>query len=203
MSETPYLARADTLLGNPAPLGLFGFGMTTVLLNLSNAGYFGTDSTILAMGIFYGGLAQIVAGLLEFRKGNTFGTVAFLSYGFFWESFVGLLVLPGLWKVAAPTDSSLAAYLAMWGIFTLLMFIGTLRLNGALMFVFGSLFLLFFMLAGAFSLGTTTTSGANLLKVAGYEGVICGLSAMYTAIAQVLNEVYKKTILPILPVRGV
>jgi uncharacterized protein len=191
----------DIVLANPAPLGLMGFGMTTVLLNFANAGYFGADAAVFSMGIFYGGLAQIIAGLLEFRKGNTFGTLAFLSYGFFWESFVALNVLHGLWGVAAPSDASLATYLVFWGIFTLLMFVGTLRLNGALMFVFGSLFILFFMLGAGFNAGPTTATGGNILKAAGYEGIICGLSAMYTSIALVLNEVYGRTILPIMPRR--
>lgn len=81
---------------NPGPLGLFAFGMTTVLLNFHNAGFYEFGSMILAMGIFYGGLAQVIAGVLEWKKGNTFGTIAFLSYGFFWLSLVGLLVMPEL-----------------------------------------------------------------------------------------------------------
>ena len=83
----------DSVRANPAPLGLMGFGMTTVLLNLHNAGFFELDDTILAMGIFYGGLAQIIAGIMEFRKGNTFGLTAFTSYGFFWLSLVAIVLL--------------------------------------------------------------------------------------------------------------
>ncbi len=186
----------DVLLANPAPLGLMGFGITTVLLNLSNAGYFPADSIILAMGLFYGGIAQIIAGAMEFRKGNTFGMTAFLSYGLFWESFAFLLMLPHLGLGAfAFSDASLQAYLVMWGIFTLLMFIGTLRLNGALMVVFGTLFILFFLLAA----GVTNSS---IQTFAGYEGILCGFSAMYAGIAQVLNEVYGKSVLPIFPRRA-
>jgi succinate-acetate transporter protein len=185
--------KTDVVLANPAPLGLMGFGITTVLLNLSNAGLFPVDTIILAMGIFYGGVAQIIAGAMEFRKGNTFGMTAFLSYGLFWESFAFLLMLPHLGLGSFPvSQASLQAYLAMWGIFTLLMFIGTLRLNGALMLVFGSLFILFFLLAA----GVTNSS---IQTAAGYEGVLCGLSAMYAGIAQVINEVYGKAILPIFP----
>ncbi|HME18990.1 MAG TPA: acetate uptake transporter [Nitrososphaerales archaeon] len=188
--------KIDVPLANPAPLGLMGFGMTTVLLNLANAGYFHADTIILAMGLFYGGLAQIIAGAMEFRKGNTFGMTAFLSYGLFWESFAFLLMLPSLGLSAfAPSGASLQAYLVMWGLFTLLMFVGTIRLNGALMVVFGTLFILFFLLAA----GVTNT---GLTTIAGYEGVICGLSAMYTGIAEVLNEVYGKTVLPIFPRRA-
>ncbi len=190
---------ADVVLANPAPLGLMGFGMTTVLLNLSNAGYFATDSTVLALGIFFGGIAQIIAGCLEFRKGNTFGMTAFLSYGLFWESFVAVLVIPQTsWgKGFAFSTTSVGTYLVLWGIFTLLMFISTLRLNGALMFVFGSLFILFFLLGAGF----LNNANASLLKFAGYEGVICGVSAMYTSFALTANEVYGKAIMPIFPVK--
>jgi uncharacterized protein len=181
--------KTDVLLANPAPLGLMGFGMTTVLLNLANAGVTSLDTTILAMGIFYGGLAQIVAGALEFRKGNTFGTTAFLSYGLFWESFAFLLMLPKVGLGAAPSPASLQAYLIMWGVFTLLMFIGTVRISAAHMAIFGTLFILFFLLA------------FNVEPAAGYEGILCGLSAMYTSIALVLNEVYGRTVLPIFPRR--
>jgi succinate-acetate transporter protein len=84
----------ESKFSNPAPLGLMAFGMTTVLLNLHNAGFYGLDTMILAMGIFYGGIAQVIAGILEFRKGNTFGTTAFCSYGLFWLTLVFLLVFP-------------------------------------------------------------------------------------------------------------
>jgi len=83
-------------LANPAPLGLMGFGMTTVLLNLHNAGFYSLDSMILAMGLAYGGLAQIIAGIMEYRKGNTFGTTAFCSYGLFWWSLVALIIMPSV-----------------------------------------------------------------------------------------------------------
>jgi succinate-acetate transporter protein len=181
--------KTDSFLANPAPLGLMAFGMTTVLLNLSNAGYFALDSTVLAMGVFYGGLAQVVAGALEYRKGNTFGMTAFLSYGFFWLSFVFIQIFP-----SSISNASISSYLFMWGLFTLLMFIGTLRLNGALMVVFGTLALLFFLLSAGAASGNT-----SLHQVAGYEGVICGLSAIYASIANLLNEVYKRQVLPIFP----
>src|SRR3989304_5792823 len=106
-------------LANPAPLGLLGFGLTTVLLNLHNAGFFPLDTMILAMGIAYGGLAQIIVGIMEFKKGNTFGTVAFSSYGLFWWSLVLLLILPKLTFIPglnAPTETAMAAYFFMWGL---------------------------------------------------------------------------------------
>lgn len=184
------------LTANPAPLGLLGFGMTTVLLNLHNAGLFPLDTMILAMGIFYGGLAQIIAGVMEWKKGNTFGTTAFTSYGLFWLTLVGLLIMPRFNWAEAPAANAMASYLALWGVFTLLMFFGTLKANRALQFVFASLTVLFFLLAASRALGS-----ASVAQLAGYEGLICGASAIYTGMAQVLNEAHGRTVLPLGPVR--
>jgi uncharacterized protein len=177
---------------NPGPLGLLAFGMTTVLLNLHNAGFFEMNSMILAMGFFYGGMAQIVAGILESKKNNTFGMTAFISYGFFWLTLVALILLPKWNLMPAPSSNGMVAYLIMWGIFTGLLFIGTLKINKALQFVFASLTLLFFLLA----LGDITGNIA-IKTFTGYEGIICGASAIYTGVAILLNEVYGKVILPI------
>lgn len=177
---------------NPAPLGLLGFGMTTVLLNVHNIGLFGLDTMILGMGIFYGGLAQIIAGIMEWRKRNTFGTLAFTSYGLFWLSLVALLVMPNLGWGAAPSKGAMAAYLFMWGLFTGIMFIGTLKLSRALQFVFASLTLLFWLLA----LGDALDN-AGITKLAGVVGIICGFSACYTGLGQVLNELYGRSVLPL------
>jgi succinate-acetate transporter protein len=179
---------------NPAPLGLMGFGMTTVLLNLSNLGLFGVSSMILAMGIFYGGIAQIIAGVMEFRKGNTFGTTAFTSYGAFWLTLVYLILYPIGNAQFAPDNAGMAAYLIMWGLFTFIMFFGTLKANRALQTVFLSLAILFFLLAAA-------RAFPGLLIVAGAEGVLCGFSAFYLSLAEVLNEAHGKVVLPIGPVR--
>jgi len=187
----------ESKLANPAPLGLLGFGLTTVLLNLANAGYFSVNSMILAMGLAYGGLAQVIAGYMEFKKGNTFGMVAFSSYGLFWWSLVLLVALPNFSAFSGfSTDTSgMAAYFIMWGLFTFGMFFGTLKANRALQFVFGSLAILFFLLAAH-----ELTLNADLLTVTGYEGIICGLSAVYLGLAHVLNEVHGKTVLPIGPI---
>jgi len=188
-----------SVLANPVPLGLMGFGMTTVLLNIHNTGLFPVSAMILGMGIFYGGLAQIIAGIMEFKKGNTFGTTAFTSYGLFWISLVALWLLPSITfikdgsKASTTPESFLAWYFFMWGFFTMMMFIGTLKKNCSLSFVFGSLFILFYLLALR-DWGYITGGAANLI---GYEGIICGLSAVYLAMAEVLNEAYGKTILPI------
>ncbi len=181
---------------NPAPLGLFAFGMTTILLNLHNAGFLAMGTMILAMGIFYGGIAQIIVGIMEWKKKNTFGMTAFLSFGFFWLSLVGLKLMPSLGLGQAQELTGMVAYLSVWGIFTLGMFFATLKTNRALQFVFGSLAVLFALLA----IGDATGS-ALILTIAGYEGIICGLAAMYAALAQILNEAYDRVVLPLWPVK--
>ena len=177
---------------NPAPLGLLAFGMTTVLLNFHNAGMYELNSMILAMGIFYGGLAQVIAGIMEWKKNNTFGLTAFASYGFFWLTLVALIVLPKLGWIDKTSETGLVFYLIMWGIFTFCLFIGTLKLSRALQVVFGTLVILFFLLA----IGDATGNAA-VRQFAGFEGIVCGASAIYTGIAQVLNELYGKTVLPL------
>jgi hypothetical protein len=169
--------------------------MTTVLLNLKNAGIIpaaGGAVVVLAMALFYGGLIQIIVGVLEFKKGSTFGTVAFSSYGAFWMSLAALLLIPLLGPAWALDLTSMAAYLAMWGVFTVFMFIGTLKMNRALQVVFSTLAILFFMLAIA-----DFTGNATLKTIAGIEGIFVGASAMYVAGAEVLNDVYKRTVLPL------
>src|SRR5947208_3118434 len=169
------IAQIKDNTGNPAPLGLLGFGMTTVLLNLHNAGFYELNSMILAMGICYGGVGQIIAGIMEWRKGNSFATTAFVSYGLFWLSLVTLIILTKLGWAAASNDTAMAAYLAMWGLFTAVMFIGTLRLNRALQIVFATLTILFFMLA----IGDFTGASEGFKRAMSYEGIFCGFSAIY------------------------
>src|SRR5580698_4090971 len=147
MTPPPVVAASKEGIANPAPLGLCAFGTTTVLLNLHNAGFFELNSMILAMGICYGGLAQVIAGIMEWKKNNTFAATAFISYGFFWLSLVTLVLLPKLNLIAPANESAMAAYLALWGVFTGGMFVGTFRLSRALQVIFGTLTLLFFLLA--------------------------------------------------------
>jgi succinate-acetate transporter protein len=173
----PIVTASKDGIANPAPLGLCAFGTTTVLLNFHNAGLFEMNSMILAMGIFYGGLAQVIAGVIEAKKNNTFGLTAFTSYGFFWLSLVALIVMPKVGWMAAPSENAMVAYLSVWGVFTLLLFFGTL---------------LFFLLA----LGDYT-GNSTIKHVAGYEGIVCGASAIYTGVAGLLNEMYGKIVLPI------
>ena len=182
--------------GNPAPLGLLGFGLTTVLLNLHNAGFFELNAMILAMGICYGGIAQVIAGIMEWKKGNTFATTAFISYGLFWLSLVTMILMTKLGWATASNEKAMAAYLFMWGLFTFVMFIGTLRLHVAGQIVFGSLTMLFFLLAW----GDYSGASAGFKQFTGWEGIFCGFSAIYTGLAQVLNELYGKVVLPLGPV---
>lgn len=192
MNPPPVVSPSKEGLANPAPLGLCAFGTTTVLLNLHNAGIFEMNSMILAMGIFYGGIAQVIAGILEAKKNNTFGLTAFTSYGMFWLSLVALIVIPKMGWIAGPSESAMVAYLIIWGVFTLLLFFGTLKLSRALQFVFATLTILFFLLA----LGDYT--GNDTIKhVAGYEGIICGASAIYTGVAGLLNELFGRVVMPI------
>lgn len=191
MSNEMRVTAIDTM-ANPAPLGLIGFGMTTILLNIHNAGVYELNTMIIGMGIFVGGIAQMIAGVLEAKKANTFGTTAFTAYGAFWLSLVALWTLPSLGLGAAPDKVAVGFYLTIWGLFTLAMFFGTLKLNRMLQVVFGSLFTLFFLLAiGDF------TGNATITKIAGWEGIFCGSAAFYGSIAQVLNEVYGKEVLPL------
>ena len=180
---------------NPAPLGLTGFGLTTILLNLHNAGFYPNNAMILGMGIFVGGIAQIIAGVLESKKHNTFGMTAFTAYGSFWLSLVAIWALPRMGVADKADETAMGCYLAIWGLFTFGMFIGTFRLNRALQVVFGTLVVLFGLLA----LGDFTRNPA-ITTLAGYVGIVCGLSAFYAAIAQVLNEVYGRTVLPLGPI---
>jgi succinate-acetate transporter protein len=189
--ESSTIALKDTN-ANPAPLGLLAFGTTTILLNLHNAGIFEMNSMILAMGIFYGGIAQVIAGIIESKKNNSFGLTAFTSYGFFWLTLVGLIVMPKLGWIPPASEDAMVAYLIIWGIFTFCLFFGTLRISKALQFVFATLTILFFLLA----LGDATGNVA-LKTFTGYEGILCGASAMYAGTGALLNEMYGRTVLPL------
>lgn len=186
------MSNLPNTLANPAPLGLMGFGMTTILLNIHNAGFFPISAMILAMGLVYGGFAQIIAGMMEFRKGNTFGVTAFTSYGLFWVSFVLLLLLPEFGIATKTPDVYMGWYLLSWGLFTLFMFFATLKANRALQFVFASLALLFILLAAR-----DFTGSERIGMLAGWEGIICGASAVYLAMAEVINEQFGEEILPV------
>lgn len=178
---------SENKLANPAPLGLMGFGMTTVLLNIHNAGFFPMDTMILAMGIFYGGMAQIIAGIMEFKKGNTFGTTAFTSYGFFWLTLVFMIMKGGGDRVF------MGWYLFMWGLLTFFLWFGTFGKHRAIQVVFSTLTILFWLLA----VGHWFEMPSAFNSFTGYEGIFCGFSAIYLAAAEVINEAKGRTVLPI------
>jgi succinate-acetate transporter protein len=182
---------SQTSSANPAPLGLAGFAMTTILLNIHNAGFYELSVMIMAMGVFYGGIAQLIAGIMEYRQGNTFGTIAFISYGSFWLSLVFIWIMPKLGLPAADAVS-MGWYLALWGFFTFILFIGTLHGKTIGKLVFGSLTILFFLLALA-----NFTGSHAIHTLAGYEGIACGSFALYEAAALVINEKSGKQVLPL------
>lgn len=189
-NNTQTVIQQDTS-ANPAPLGLLGFALTTILLNIHNAGYFPLDAMILSMGVFYGGLAQVIVGVLEWKKGATFGATAFTSYGFFWIVLVSLILLPKTGIATAASPLAMGWFLTVWGVFSFFMFLCTFRMNRALQVVFGTLVILFALLAAS-----NFTGSHNLHVIAGYEGIFCGASAFYAAMAQIINEVYGREILP-------
>ncbi|MDI3299370.1 MAG: acetate uptake transporter [Bacillota bacterium] len=176
-------------LANPAPLGLAGFAFTTWMLSMINAGWFSADGMglVLSLALAYGGLAQLVAGVLEYPRGNTFGTVAFFSYGAFWVSFALFVHLFG----AKAPGAFVAWFLLVWGVFTFYMWIGSLRTNMALQLVFLALWITFVLLAlGDFGV-------AGLGTIGGYVGLITAILAFYTSAAEVLNDVYGRSVLPL------
>lgn len=174
-------------MSNPGPLGLLSFGMTTILLNLHNAGLIPMSIVIIAMGFAIGGLAQIIAGVIEFKNGNTFAGTAFTAYGLFWWSLV--LIKTNANANLAPDLNSMGFYLLLWGLFTFFMFIGTLKHNRISQIVFGSLTVLFVLLAvGDF------TASELITTIAGVVGILCGLSAIYSAVGQIINEEYGRKV---------
>lgn len=181
-------------VANPAPLGLIGFGLTTVVLSLINAGLLpaGGEAVVIPLALAYGGLIQLVAGILEFRTGNTFGVVAFLSYGAFWWWFALLLLFAGNGLISLKdADSTIGVTLLAWGVFTFYMWIGTFRLSRALWLVFGTLWITFFLLG----LGALFGS-AGLHHAGGWVGILCGLLAAYTSFALVTNATMGRDVLP-------
>jgi len=182
----------DDNTANPAPLGLCAFGMTTILLSLHNAGLIALSSPILAMAIMYGGVAQVIAGVMEWKKNNTFGLVTFGSFGFFWISFATLLVLPALGLAKAPAPAEFAAFLAVWGIFALGLFICTLKMHRVLQVTLLAVVVLVVMLIAA-----QLTASTLILNSGGIIGIIAGGLALYIGMGQVINEVHGKRIFPV------
>lgn len=178
---------------NAAPLGFTGLGLAAVLLSLSYIGVYPVESMIVSMAIFLGGFAQVFAGIMSWKKGDIFAGTAFSAFGLFWFSLAGLLVMPAIGWAEASSGTAMAAYLFIWGIYTFVMLIATMKIGvRALQFVFVTLFLLFILLAVVNATGST-----GLLVVAGYVGLVMGLGALYTALGMVMNEIHGKTVIPL------
>ncbi|AAM07735.1 TPA: hypothetical protein HA338_07435 [Methanosarcina acetivorans] len=178
---------------NAAPLGFTGLGLAAVLLSLSYIGVYPVGSMIVSMAIFLGGFAQVFAGIMSWKKGDIFAGTAFSAFGLFWFSLAGLIVMPAMGWIEASSGIAMAAYLFIWGVYTFVMLIITIKIGvKALQFVFVTLFILFMLLAVV-----NATGSAGLLVVAGYVGLIMGLASMYTALAMVMNEVHGKTVAPL------
>ena len=180
---------------NPAPLGLAGFGLTTVVLSAINAGLLTGDgptltAAVVPLAFAYGGVAQIIAGCMEYKNGNTFGTVAFSSYGLFWWWYAFLLWTSGAGWIKAPAGNAVGLTLLMWGVFTLYMWIATFKTNFCLWTVFLFLWITFFLLAGA-DLGM----GASWRVAGGWVGLLTGLDALYVSFVEVTNATFNRTVI--------
>lgn len=177
---------------NPAPLGLCAFGMTTILLSLHNAGITGLSSPIVSMALFYGGLAQLVVGLMEWKKNNTFGMVTFASFGLFWISFAAILMMPTLGLATAPSALDLAAFLFVWGILIVGLFICSLKMHRILQITLAAVVLLVVLLV------TANLTGSHLIhSLAGFMGIIAGALALFMGIGAVINEIYGSRVVPV------
>lgn len=177
---------------NPAPLGLCAFGMTTILLSIHNAGITGLSSPIIAMAFFYGGLAQVIVGIMEWKKNNTFGMVTFGSFGLFWISFGSILILPVLGLTAAPTGVDLAAFLSVWGLLIVGLFICSLKMHRLLQVTLAAVVLLVVFLVAA------NLTGNHLIHtLAGVTGIVAGALALYMGVAAVINEIHGRRVLPV------
>jgi hypothetical protein len=178
---------------NAAPLGFTGLGLAAVLLSLSYIGIYPVESMIVSMAIFLGGFAQVFAGIMCWKKGDVFAGTAFSAFGLFWFSLAGLLIMPAIGWAEASSGTAMAAYLFIWGVYTFVMLIVTMKIGvRALQFVFATLFTLFILLAIVNATGNT-----GLLVVAGYVGLVMGLGALYTALGMVMNEIHGKTVIPL------
>jgi len=192
---------------DPGPLGLAGFAGTTFVLSLINTGLVGTHAVpgggllpmVAALALAYGGIIQFAAGLWEFRTGNTFGAVAFCSYGAFWISFFFIVQSVGK-NVPTEVFSGLALYLYMWGIFTAYMFIASLRTTGAVALVFLLLAITFFILGIGNAALTGTHSAINgTIKLGGYFGLATAIVAWYASFAAVINSTFGRVVAPVVP----
>ena len=177
---------------NPAPLGFIAVGLTIVFYGLFFAGLYGLNSMIFTLGIVYGGITLLIASAMEYKNGNTFGTVAFGLYGIYWISDILILIFAKLGWGIAPDTNSIAIFYFVWGLFTVGIFIGTLKLSRIVQAFFLTLAVLFFLLTAWVLTGNTA-----LALIAGWEGVLCGAIGVYIGLSEVLNDLYDSKVLPV------
>ena len=195
-AEVGQVVREGWTPADPGPLGLAAFALTTFVLSMFNAGLLSEkgEPVVLGVALAYGGLAQLLAGMWEFRTGNTFGAVAFTSFGAFWLSFWALVVFYAGDIPEADTGHAIGLYLIAWGIFTLYMFVASLRTTAAVALVFALLTVTFFLLgigdAGAHE---------DITKAGGYFGLATAAAAWYASFAAVTNSTFGRTVLPVMP----
>ncbi len=200
-AETENSAAVAPAIANPGPLGLSAFALTTFVLSSINAGWFSAGATTIVVGLalFYGGLAQLLAGMWEFKAGNTFGATAFTSYGAFWLSFAVIFIpgfgILGSLTAAGATDQALGLYLLAWTIITAILLIASLRSNIALIAVFAFLTLTFLSLTIGKLSGSSTFG-----TLGGYLGIITAIVAWYTALAGLLGSGKASFSLPVWPI---
>jgi succinate-acetate transporter protein len=193
-------ATAPTIapIANPAPLGLAAFALTTFVLSMFNAGLLssGGEPIVFGLALAYGGLAQLLAGMWEFRTGNTFGATEFVSYGAFWLSFWAFVEFFESKVPAADAGHAVGLYLIAWGIFTTYMFVASLRTTMAVAIVFALLAITFIVL-GIGNAGTHS----GIIKLGGWIGLATALAAWYASFAEVTNATYGRTVFPVRPLQ--
>ena len=189
-------ARAAWVPADPGPLGLAAFALTTFVLSMFNSELVGKggEPVVLGLALAYGGLAQLLAGMWEFRTGNTFGAVAFTSFGAFWLSFAAFVAFFEPQVPAGSLSSAVGLYLWAWAIFTTYMFVASLRTTGAIALVFLLLSVTFILLAAGNS-GDNT----DVIKWGGYVGLATAAAAWYASFAAVVNSTFRRTVLPVAP----
>jgi hypothetical protein len=180
ITTAPLLTETGT---PPAPLGIVFFGLTFLLFNLYSVGLFPLNPLILAMGVFYGAIGQILIGIMEWRHNRIFGATAFTAFGLFWLSLIALTILPRAGYGELPEAAAMTAYFGIWCLFTFIFLVATFQFGRSLQIVFAGFFLyLLLCTTGAFGIGSF---GA---VAAGYEGILGGVTAIYTGIALAINR---------------
>jgi succinate-acetate transporter protein len=189
---------APPTIANPAPLGLAAFALTTFVLSMFNAGLVGSggEPIVYGLALAYGGVAQLLAGMWEFRTGNTFGATAFCSYGAFWLSYWAFVQFFAGKVPAADAGHAVGLYLIAWGIFTAYMFIASMRTTMAVAAVF-ILLTITFVVLGIGNAG----QHSGIIKAAGWLGLATAVAAWYASFAEVTNATFGRTVFPVRSLR--